>query len=465
MEYSLSQIASATGGVLENAGAALDHPLKIVTHSREAGPDTVFWALRGDAVDGHQFVEQVSQTGAACVVSQRWRGTTSGPLVRVPETLKALADLARWNRLRHPVRVIGITGSYGKTTTREMVHAVLNSGFHTCRSPKNFNNHIGLPLTLLGLKPQHEIAVVEMGASAIGEIRRLCEIALPDVGIITGIGHAHCGEFGGPEAVLKAKGELAEALPGRGLLLLPADDPACEALARRAACRVLRAGSGPRSCLQASSIRQEGPDLAVVIDGTAFRVPIIGRHFARSVLFAVLLGREFGLSDTEIADGLRHFSSVPGRCQIHSIGGMTIIDDCYNASPEAMKAAISLLSGWPASGRRVLVCGDMKELGRYSRELHEDTGLAAAAARLDHVLAFGAEAQAVVQGACQAGFDPDRAFAFANLDPLLDRLQSVLQPGDTVLIKGSRSMRMERIVDWLRTRRPESTPEPLARSK
>jgi len=466
MEFSLNQIATATGGTIVSAEGPNDQPLRIVTDSREATPDTIFWVLHGTAHDGHEFVDAAFDNGAAaCVVSSTWSADKEhsklDPVVEVPDTLQALADLAAWNRQRWPVRVIGITGSFGKTTTREMIHAVLSQKFETLRSPKNFNNQFGVPLTLLQLGSHHEVAVVELGASACGEIRRLAQIAQPDTGIITGTGFAHAAQFGGQKAVVRAKGELAEALPGRGLLLLCGDEESANAHAARAACRVIRVGTGTTeesvNDLIATEVVQAGDKLQVQIGDAEFEVTTSGRHFARSVLFAVAVARDLGMTDDEIQLGLKRFVPVAGRCEIRQLPTCTVIDDCYNSSPEAMQAAIAVLAGRETSGQRILITGDMLLLGEHASTCHRDVGVAAAAAGIDHILALGQFANDIADGAVEAGFDPERATAYVKLEALFEQLSTILADGDVILVKGSRATHMERVVDWLETQ-SETTP-------
>jgi UDP-N-acetylmuramoyl-tripeptide--D-alanyl-D-alanine ligase len=464
MEFSLNQIATATGGTIVRAEGVADRPLRIVTDSREASSDTIFWALHGTAHDGHEFVETAVANGAAaCLVSSTWstdkEQNNLGPVVEVADTLQALSNLASWNRQRWPVRVVGITGSFGKTTTREMVHAVLSQKFKTLRSPKNFNNQFGVPLTLLQLGSHHDIAVVELGASACGEIRRLAQIAQPDTGIITGTGFAHAAQFGGHRAVIRAKGELAEAIPGRGLLLLCGDEESAETHANRAVCRVVRVGTGTATGADkeaindmiATEVVQSEDKLRVTIGDAVFEVTASGRHFARSVLFAVAVARDLGMTNDEIQLGLNNFESVAGRCEIRHLPNCTVIDDCYNSSPEAMQAAIAVLAGRDTSGKRILVTGDMLLLGEHASKCHRDIGVTAAASGIDHIFAVGRFANDVVAGAVEAGFDTERATAHVKLEQLLKQLSAVLSDGDVILVKGSRATHMERVVDWLET--------------
>lgn len=458
MEFSLTEIASATEGSLLRADGLANRPLRIVTDSREATSDTIFWALQGTTHDGHSFIDAALDNGAAaCVVSSTWAAeqkcNQTDSFVVVTDTLYALASLAAWNRRRWPVRVIAITGSFGKTTTREMVYAALSRKFETLRSPKNFNNEYGVPLTLLQLGSHHELAIVELGASACGEIRRLAEIAQPDTGIITGTGFAHAAQFGGQKAVVRAKGELAEAIPGRGLLLLCGDEESASSHADRAVCRVVRVGTGTGrgsvNDLVATEVVQTGERLQVRIEDSVFEVTASGRHFARAVLFAVATARDLSMNDEEIQQGLNQFLPVPGRCEVRQLPVCTIINDCYNSSPEAMQAAIAVLAGRETSGQRILVTGDMLSLGEHSSVCHREIGITAAGSGIDHILAIGRFSRDVAAGAVEAGFAPERASAHTRMEHLLERLDEIHSSGDVILVKGSRATQMERVIEWL----------------
>ncbi len=457
MEFTLNEIVAAAGGVLRNTDGlsiSLDQPLQIRTDSRDVTADSIFWALRGDTHNGHDFIMSVANVATCCVVERRWlrklREPIATPIIAVDDSLAALGQLAAWNRQRGPLQVVGVTGSFGKTTTREMIHTVLSSRFSSHRSPRNFNNHYGVPLTLLGINSQTEVAVVELGASARGEITQLCEIATPDIGVITGIGHAHAADFGGPEHVVTAKGELAAALPGRGVLFLWGDDPKANELAARASCRVVRVGLGPLNDLRADSVVQNAETLEVTVEQTTLRVPLVGRHFARSILLAVAVGREFGIPLNEIADALAKFQPVKGRGTVERIGNWTIIDDSYNASPEAMQAAIALLGSFETDGQRILITGDMLALGDLSAVSHEEAGISAAAAGIDHVLSVGQFAPDIIRGARATGLDILRAQTFATHTGLTAHLKRILSPNDVLLVKGSRATQMENVITWLR---------------
>ena len=474
MSFQLSEILSATNARLTSGDASISGSLKIETDSRRVSGPCVFWALPGEQFDGHDFVNNaIAQGATACVVSRVPEYCSLAPVllggregrgewpdnrpavIEVPDTLQALGDLARWHRRRLATPVIGITGSFGKTTTREMIAAVLASRFRVFQSHKNFNNEIGLPLSLLDLEPEHEVAVLEMGAAKIGDIRYLCSIAEPNYGVITGIGRAHSGDFGGISKTRLAKAELIESLPANGRAFLPGDDAQRDFLQARSNCRVTFVGQGSDNNVRAESVSASNVCVRFRVDQQPFSFSAVSPHFVRNALFAVAIGREFGLTDTEIARGLANFEPVAGRCQVQQYGSWTVIDDTYNASPESMIGACHTLGQWRTSGRRILVTGDMLALGDDALSGHQDVGVAAAEAGVDLLLSFGQMAEIVVDTARMAGLSPDACEAFVNLDVLLQRLVRELSPGDVVLVKGSRSMRMERVVEWLATKSGE----------
>lgn len=468
MPFTLSDILTATHGRLTQAGFSTVDALSIETDSRQVAGSSVFWALPGERFDGHDFVHQAIERGAtACVVQAGHhldipKGCS---VIEVENSLSALADLARWHRLRLGTPVIGVTGSFGKTTTRELVSAVLSARFRVFQSPKNFNNDVGLPLCLFGLKPEHDVAVLELGASAVGDIRRLCSVALPNFGIITGIGRAHSESFGGVKKTRAAKAELVECLPTDGRAFLPFDDAERNFLASKSACSVTFVSSqatNQEGVLTAQHITARDGMIEFNIGWQPFVFRAAGSHFVRNALFAIAVGRQLGMTDAEIAAGLARFEPVAGRCEIKQFGSWTVIDDTYNASPEAMIAACRTLSQWPTNGRRVLITGDMLALGDDAIDGHQDVGIAAAEARLDLVLSLGEHADDVIETAREAGLCPDRSAAFSEIEPLLHRLKEELQDGDVVLVKGSRGMRMERVVEWLAARAKSMKPAPAA---
>lgn len=447
-------LATATSGRLvpPQAWGACE---RISTDSRTLERGDVFWALPGAAFDGHDFAGQALQRGASLVVCRADRAPDiPGPKLVVDETLAALARLASWHRRRLETLIIGVTGSVGKSTTKELIYAALSPQFRGLRSTASYNNRIGVPKSLLQIESDHEFAVLELGASQIGDIRTLAEIAQPEIGVVTAIAKAHLESFGSLDAIVRAKGELLEALPANGFAVLPGDDPVLRGMASRARCRVVFVGERSDNDLQAVRVDVAAAEMTFECDGATYALPIAGRHHLTNVLCAIAVAREVGVPADLIAEGLSTFQPLPGRCRILSLGSFTVIDDSYNASPAAAAAGCRLLASnqWPRTGRRYLVLGDMRELGPAAADEHRALGRLAAELGLDGVLALGDHAADVAAGASRGGLPPGRLVATRSLDVLLAVLECWLEPDDLVLIKGSRVMQMERVIDWLRMR-------------
>jgi len=497
-DVALRDILAATNGKPRGL-AAKSVFTRIHIDSRTVQPGDLFWALRGERHDGHDFIGDAFARGAIAAVvagdrrsevgdrrserlpnSSDLRPPTSDigvelpgisenpkelegwmdgnrPVIAVPDTLRALWDFAAWHRTQRDAAVIGVTGSFGKTTAREMIFAALSAGHCGLRSPRNYNNHIGVPLTLLELVDRHEFAVLELGASAVGEIRELARLAAPEIGVVTGIGPAHLDGFRTIEAVIAAKSELIAALPACGFAVLNGDDPAVRNMATIAACPVIFVGEREDNDITARGIeiRESGIRFRVAEDD--YELPAIGRHHVTAALAAIAIGREIGLSPATIAEGLRSFQPVDGRCRLHRIGDWHVIDDTYNSNPGSLRAACAALRDWPGAGRRILITGDMKELGTETIAWHGDAGRRAAEANIDLIVAHGDFARHVVGAAIEAGMDASRLADCKTLEAVQTVLDCWLEPGDVVLVKGSRAMWMERVVEWLR-RQAESKP-------
>jgi UDP-N-acetylmuramoyl-tripeptide--D-alanyl-D-alanine ligase len=449
----------ATGGTAVRLGgrAAFD---RVQTDSRQVRGGDLFWPLKGTRHDAHDFLaEAVSRGATACVVAKHRLADVPAelPAVVVDDTHAALSRFAAWHRCGWDGTVVGVTGSFGKTTTREMVHAVLSSRYTGTRSPQNYNNHFGVPLSLLEIERRHHFAVIEFGASARGEIARTAAVARPDVGVITGIGPAHLSSergdgFGDVPGVIQAKSELVESLAETGLAILAGDDARLRRIACRVHCRAVFVGEGEANAVRATGVWQSNRQLDFSVDEARYRVPVAGRHHLTAALVAVAVGREFGLSPHEMREGLAAFEPVPGRCHVLSVGPWTVIDDTYNANPASTQAACRLLRDWQLRppGRKHLVLGDMLELGDHAAAYHRQAGRQVGVSRVDHLLACGQFSGEVVAGAVDEGLHA--AHACAAVDEVLEQLERSLGPGDVVLVKGSRSMRMERVVDRLRER-------------
>lgn len=448
-EFQLAELLDAISGRLDGDVGQRTFS-RIQTDSRAVRPGDVFWALRGARHDGHVFVNQAFAAGAtAAVVETRSSEANSQLQIVVPDCVRALGEFARTHRSRSDALVIGVTGSVGKTTTREMIHAVLGIRHLGIRSERNFNNQIGLPLTLLQLQPEHEFAVVEMGASCAGEIASLAATALPEVGVVTAVGAAHLEGFGNLDQVTETKGELIAALPKEGFAVLAGDDPRVAGMSRRARCAVIHAGEEPHNHVRARDVHFHNGELSFRVDAQLYRVQAAGRHHLTAAVLAIGVGREVGLTSTEIADGLRQFTAVAGRCHVRQLGRATVIDDTYNSNPQSMRAACHLLRDWQTGGRRLLVAGDMLELGGETAGWHRACGQEAGQWKFDRLLAFGQQSEHVVQGALDAGMPHGQLAQCADLESVFTVLDCWIEPDDVILVKGSRGMRMERVVEWI----------------
>ena len=437
--------------------------------SRLVKPGGVFVALRGETLDGHDFVEDAFARGARAALVARWpalsrpflRVEAGAPLpaptaeernwpvcIQVPDTLRALQDLAAYWRARFQVRVVGITGSVGKTTTKELTYSVLRRRYRTLRSEGNYNNEIGLPLTLLQLEPRHERVVLEMGMYQVGEIARLAEISRPVIGVVTNVGPVHLERLGSLERIAQAKAELVEALPPEGVAVLNYDDPLVRPMADRTAARAFFYGLTPEADLWADQIASFG------LEGIRFRfhyrgerihvkVPLLGRHSVHTALRAASVGLIEGLTWEEIVSGLQDVSAQLRLVSVPGPNGSRILDDTYNSSPASCLAALNLLE--ELDGRRIAVLGDMLELGEYEREGHCKVGRRAADV-VDKLITVGPRGRIIGEEALRSGMAPEDVAILETNEEAIQVLRAMVQPGDIILVKGSRGMRMEQIV-------------------
>ncbi|HTQ38277.1 MAG TPA: UDP-N-acetylmuramoyl-tripeptide--D-alanyl-D-alanine ligase [Pirellulales bacterium] len=458
MLLTLGQLREITGGQLRLAAmpprhGETTHVGPIATDSRRVQAEMVFWGLKGPRFDGSCFAEDALVRGAAGVVVagrdvEPWAGRWS---LRVEDGLKALWSLAAWKRQQFSGRVLAVTGSVGKTTTRLMIDTVLHSKFPGTTSPHNYNNDIGVPLSLLRLEQTHHYAALELGASGPGEIGKLAELCRPQIGIITRIGEAHLAGFGNQQQLATAKAELLAALPKDGLAVLNGDDPWLRTMASRTAARIVWTGRGVDCDLTAVEVRASGGRLQFRVDGQRYHVAVWGRHHLTSALAAIAVGLEFGLSPAEISDALAGFQPPSMRCQVTDAAGVKVIDDSYNASPAAMRAALELLREVDAPGERVVVCGDMKELGTESQQWHRRIGEEVVTrCGADRLIAYGDHADDVVVAARAAGMPRARATACQAVEETISLTKHATQPGSAVLVKGSRAMGLERVVEAIR---------------
>ncbi len=439
----------AHGQLCDAAPTRLLGPIK--TDSRQIEPGDVFWAFVGTRVDGHAYIEEARKRGAALVVVQRGHPLEFvGPRLVVDDSLLAIQRVAAAYRRRQAALIIGVTGSVGKTTTRRLIHAALSAQFCGTQSPGNFNNHLGLPMSLLAIEPDHEFAVLELGASQVGEIRDLAEIAQPEVGVITSIGKAHLDGFGSVAGIIQGKGELLEALPPTGFAVLPGDDPTTLGMASRAACRVITVGEGLNNAVRAERVLLSPGRLSFLVEGQEYALHLHGRHQLSNALLAIAIGREIGLSHAVMATELAGYEPEAGRGAWRKLGVWTVIDDTYNASPTSVVAAIEALAMTaPQHAPRYAVLGDMLELGTAAVAEHEAIGRRIAELKLDGLLACGDYASSLARGAQAAGMPAGRIVSATQLDVLEAVLDCWLDPAAVILVKGSRGARMERVINWL----------------
>ena len=447
---SFNELIAATGGTPVGVERLEQQILRIETDSRRVQPGDLFWALVGKRTDGHKYLRQAVSAGAVAAVVEEGRSIrVSIPRIEVDDTLAGLWRFAHWYRQQFEALVIGVTGSVGKTTTRRMIMSVLSARYAGMQSPENYNNEYGLPLTLLQLAPEHEFAVVELGASQVGDIATLSAISQPEVGAITAIGPAHLDGFHSIENISRTKGELLAALPSEGFAILNGDDRQVRSLTELAGCNVLWVGEQEQNDLRATEIKQSNDWLEFRANGTSFRVPVVGRHHLTAALMAIAIGRQLEMSDEEIARGLENFVPMEGRSRPLQISDWWVIDDTYNANPLSMSAACRTLADWKTDGKRILVAGDMLCLGEWSENFHRLFGEEVFRTGVDRLIAIGSQAAVVAGSARQHGMDAGCLGVCRDHDLALFLLDLWLEPGDVVLVKGSRETKMERILTGL----------------
>ena len=452
-----SLVAEATRGRVA-AGSPHQVFTAVSTDTRTIVPGALFIALRGDRFDGHAFVERAAAGGAGGVVLSEMPTANLGAtaVILVSDTLRALQDLARSIRRQAGARVIAITGSAGKTTTKEVTAELLSTRYRVFRNRGNLNNHVGLPMSLLELVDRPDLAVVELGMNHEGEIRTLVGIAEPDVRVWTNVGDAHLGHFGSREAVASAKAEILDGAQSGTLVVSNADDPLVSGHVRQSPARQVTFGLSSHATVRATHVADQG------FDGTSaevqspygalhLSVPLAGQAQLMNVLAATAVALEFGISCDAIVRGVAAIQPVARRGAMRALAnGARLVDDSYNASPSAVRAMLSALAATPVAGRRVAVLGEMLELGSSSRELHEACGRAAAAAGVNELVVIGGEAaDGLAEGAIAGGLSRTQIHRFADSASAAGRVQSLVAAGDLVLVKGSRGTRTDVVVDRL----------------
>lgn len=438
------------GAGKENAqitGAVLD--------SRKVEAGNLFFATKGERVDGHDFIPQVVEKGAALVICEK-APDADVPYIIVPDSFIALKEVAEFYREQLSIPIIGVTGSVGKTSTKEMIAACLSAKYHVLKTEGNFNNEVGLPLTILRIRDEHEVAVVEMGISDFGEMTRLAEIAKPDICVITNIGMCHLENLKDRDGVLKAKTEIFDYLQQNGHAILNGDDDKLATVKEVGGRKPKFFGLCSHKCnevdndVTATNIQSKGLfgsdfTLRLFDEEVKASVPLPGQHMVTNALAAALVGKTLGMATSEIVEGIASVKATGGRSNILQIADKVIIDDCYNANPVSMKSAIDLLQ--MAQGKKIAILGDMFELGPKEHTLHSEVGQYATMAMLDKMIFIGSLSEDMYEGAMKLHGTPehypDKESFFANYKPADFK-------DATVLVKASHGMHFETIVDWLK---------------
>lgn len=454
IERTIEQVAQMAGAVFNGkesgrlvAGVSID--------SRQIGPGNLFVPLKGENTDGHQFAEKALSQGAGAVF---WQKSEPHPpqderILIVEDTLEALQKLAASYRSELDLKVVGITGSNGKTSTKDMTAAVLEQTYSVQKTEGNFNNHIGLPLTILGLRESTEVAILEMGMSARGEISLLTNIARPDVALITNIGEAHLLDLGSREEIAAAKFEITEGLRENGLFIYPGDEPLLqEKVAALGHVRKATFGEGEGNDLHPADEQFEERGsffTAALFPGETFFLPVAGKHNIMNALAALLAARELSVPASSMKRGLQSVRLSNMRMEwLDGIKNTTILNDSYNSSPTALRAVIGMLEEMDNGKDKVLVVGDMLELGEREKEFHKEIGKEISSEKIRYVYTYGHLGKWIAEGA-REHFPENRVHHFHDQEALITSLKSMLEGNELIVVKASRGMKMEKIVEAL----------------
>lgn len=456
-------IAAACGGTFYGTEQEKERVIAgIALDSRKIEKDWVFVATVGEKTDGHSYIHQVFEKQAACVVCEKMPEQPEGPFIYVESTFQALKDIAAYYRRLLDVKVVGITGSVGKTSTKEMVASVLGTGYRVQKTAGNFNNEVGLPLTVFTIGEEHEIAVLEMGISDFGEMHRLGKIAKPDIMVITNIGQCHLENLKTRDGILQAKTEVFDEMDASSEIVLNGDDDKLSSISdvHGKAPHFFSAEYSGEGNINGVIPEVYGTDVEnlglygskcvihIGDDSFGVRIPLPGSHMVLNALAAATVGHLLGLTPEEIAEGIAQVEAVGGRGRIVETGRYTLIDDCYNANPVSMKAAIDLLAY--ADTEKVAVMGDMFELGNNEIEFHKEVGAYAAKAGIDRVICIGKLAAYMAEGAKEAG--AKEVYHFADQETFLSHADEILHSGDAILLKASHGMHFENLLKPLQSK-------------
>jgi len=446
-------IAEVTGGKYIGSEENRNDPVTGAERdNRDVKPGNLFVCIQGERVDGHTFANSAFESGAACCLAEKIIPDAKGPYVLVDSTLEAIKILGAYYRSLFNIPVIGITGSVGKTTAKEIIAAVLSEKFNILKTEQNLNNELGVPLTLLSLTKQHEAAVIEMGISDFGEMGRLAKMVRPDIFVMTMIGYSHIKELGDLQGVLRAKTEAFSYMnPDTGIAVLNGDDELLSGYDPKM--RKITFGFKDHNDVRVSNVRTDSInfiEFEVIGDNYRFiaKIPAYGSHLAALAPAAVIAGRLLDMTDEEICRGFLSFTPADGRSNITVSNEITLINDCYNANPNSVKAALTSMSA--LTGRHVAILGDMFNLGRHSEEMHHEIGVFAAKNGINLLLCHGELAKHIYDGFIAANTsDGNRAYHYPKITELKNEIPDKIKKGDAVLVKASRGMYFEELIPFI----------------
>ncbi len=439
MEFRLTDVAQVLGLTAPSdariTGWSVD--------SRTVAPGNLFFALRGPNNDGNAYVDEALRKGAAAAIAD---GKKAGPVLVVPDTLVALQSVAAWARDQWGGEVVGVTGSAGKTSTKDIIARMLAVAMPVGKTIGNFNNHVGVPLSILRLPGDVRVAVLELGMNHAGEIRDLCAIAKPRVGVVTNVGHAHMEAFDSIDGVAAAKRELIEALPADGVAVLNGDDPLVSRFRDAHRGRTITFGLSEGVDVCAQNVEYTSQGLTFEVGGVRFDSPLLGRHGVLNLLAGIAVASIYGIQPEQLTDVVREFKpgAMRGESFLHE--GVLILNDCYNSNPDAARVMLDVLRDTPAK-RRIAVLGEMLELGRWAGPLHREVGNYVAAKGIEVLVGIRGVARDLVDAAMEAGQAKDAAFFFEDPSVAGEHLRQIARPGDVILFKGSRGTHVERALE------------------
>lgn len=455
INMTLTQIAVACNGQLFDNGYPINNEVTgVVVDSRKVEKGFLFIATVGERVDGHDYIDAAFEKGAMGVICEKIPTDPKGPYILVSDSFIALKDIAKWYRMQLDINIVGITGSVGKTTTKEFISSVLERKYNVLKTEGNFNNEVGMPLTILKIKKHHEVAVLEMGINNFGEMHRLSEIAKPDLCVITNIGQCHLENLGSRQGILKAKTEIFDFMSKDGKVCINGDDDMLATIKEVNGYQPVRFGIGSGNEVFATHIQTKGlfgSTCEIHFSGEMIHtnIPLPGNHMILNALAATSVGSLLGMTGEEIALGIASVLPVGGRSNIIRHEKWTIIDDCYNANPVSMKAAVDLLG--MADTKKVAILGDMGELGNNEKALHKEIGIYAASGNVDVLICVGSLSKYMYMGASEtlSGTNSLNLYYFETRDELIAALPSLINQNDTILVKASHFMGFENVVHAL----------------